>query len=134
MVFEDFYHKFLQVVNMHAIVSTSSLGGGRPPPSPPATPLCTIMKWTFYFSPSYTSHKTSLLIHASKWYALLKCCIKYLHSQPVFLDMILILFQINDAFNGITALLSASFHCSVDAVKFLIRRGADVELTVSLKR
>ena len=77
---------------------------------------------------------SSLLVHANKWYALLKCCIKHLHSQPVFLDMILILFQINDAFNGITALLSASFHGSVDAIKFLIQRGADLELTVSLKR
>jgi len=37
--------------------------------------------------------------------------------------------QINDTFDGITALISASFHSSVDAIKFLIQRGADLELT-----
>ena len=39
-------------------------------------------------------------------------------------------FQVNDDFNGITALLAASFHKSVEAVRLLIQHGANLESKV----
>ena len=39
-------------------------------------------------------------------------------------------FQVNDDFNGMTALLVASFHKSVEAVRLLIQHGANLESKV----